>query len=81
MNHRPPIKLYGSKPDDPEQYGINLGRLAVRGERLVLVVDLDALLRASSNSFFPYVQERIDESIAQSLLPQPADQPVTAPAH
>lgn len=73
--------LYGSKPDDPEQYGINLGRLAVRGERLVLVVDLDALLRASSNPFFPYVQERIDESIAQSLRPQPADQPVTAPAH
>ena len=56
--------LYGSRPDNPEQYGINLGRLAVRGERSVMVVDLDALLRASSNPFFPYVLQRIDENIA-----------------
>jgi len=30
----------------------------------VLILNLDTLLRASSNPFFPYVLERIDQAIA-----------------
>lgn len=55
--------LYGSQPQNPTQYGINLGDLAVRGERSVLIVDLDTLLRVSSNPFFPYMLQRIDADI------------------
>jgi alpha-beta hydrolase superfamily lysophospholipase len=56
--------LYGMKPDDSEDFGIHLGAIAPRGERGVLIVNLDALLRTSSNPFFPYVQDRIDQAIA-----------------
>lgn len=55
--------LYGSHPENPTEFGISLGNIAVRGERLVLVVDLDTLLRASSNPFYPYIVERIDADI------------------
>lgn len=55
--------LYGLTPDPDESFGINLGAIAPRGERNVLIASLDALLRASSNPFFPYMIERIDEGI------------------
>lgn len=56
--------LYGMKPDEPdEDFGIHLGALAPRGERGVLIVNLDALLRVSSNPFFPYVIDRIEQVI------------------
>ncbi len=58
--------LYGSQPQNPTQYGINLGNMAVRGERSVLIVDLDTLLRVSSNPFFPYMLQRIDADIPKS---------------
>lgn len=51
--------LYGSNPDPAEDFGIRLGTIAVRGERGALIVALDALLRQSSNPFFPYLLERI----------------------
>ena len=47
--------LYGMTPDKSEDFGLSLGTLAPRGERNVLVASLDALLRASSNPFFPYL--------------------------
>jgi hypothetical protein len=56
--------LYGMEPDKSEDYGVNLGAISPRGERGVLIVNLDALLRVSSNPFFPYVLERIDQVIA-----------------
>ena len=67
------------RPDDP-LYGIEgpraatagllpIGRLSPRGERAVLTVGTDTLMRLSSNPFFPFVAERIDEWVA---LP-PAD--------
>ena len=46
--------LYGMEPDKAEDFGVNLGAIAPRGERGVLIVNLDALLRVSSNPFFPY---------------------------
>ena len=54
--------LYGMQPDKSgEFFGVNLGAIAPRGERGVLIVDLDALVRVSSNPFFPYILERLGE--------------------
>lgn len=55
--------LYGLKPDPTENFGINLGVLAPRGERNVLIASLDALLRVASNPFFPYMSEKIEQGI------------------
>jgi hypothetical protein len=55
--------LYGRYPHPLNQYGISLGTFAARGERSVLVVGLDSLMRQSSNPFFPYMITRIDEGI------------------
>jgi hypothetical protein len=55
--------LYGMTPDETESFGTNLGVLAPRGERNVLITSLDALLRVASNPFFPYLVERIEEGI------------------
>jgi alpha-beta hydrolase superfamily lysophospholipase len=55
--------LYGLQPDPAESFGANLGAMAVRGERGALIVSLDALVRLSSNPFFPYLIERIEEGM------------------
>ncbi|AHG21289.2 membrane protein [Chania multitudinisentens RB-25] len=55
--------LYGRYPEPRNQYGISLGTFAARGERAVLVVGLDSLMRISSNPFFPYMLKRIDDNI------------------
>jgi len=55
--------LYGMMPDKSEDFGLSLGTLAPRGERNVLVASLDALLRASSNPFFPYLLQRMADGI------------------
>jgi alpha-beta hydrolase superfamily lysophospholipase len=65
--------LYGLTPDPNEDFGIHLGALAPRGERNVLIASLDSLLRASSNPFFDYMMERIDEGIdGRSTMPSQA---------
>jgi hypothetical protein len=56
--------LYGLAPDEGEDFGINLGAIAVRGERGLLITSQEALTRLLSNPFFPYLLERIDEGIA-----------------
>ena len=53
--------LYGTHPRPGEDYGVHLGAMAARGERGLLVVSMDSLVRMTSNPFFPYVLERIDE--------------------
>jgi alpha-beta hydrolase superfamily lysophospholipase len=55
--------LYGSDPDPKDNFGLQLGAMAVRGERGALIVNLDALVRMSSNPFFPYMIDRIGEGI------------------
>jgi len=55
--------LYGMNPDLTENYGIHLGSTATRGEVGVMIVNLDSLLRMSSNPFFPYMEKRIEEGI------------------
>ncbi|TCR66309.1 alpha/beta hydrolase [Bosea sp. BK604] len=55
--------LYGLNPDPGEDFGIKLGSVAARGERGTLIVNLDSLLRMSSNPFYPYLSDRVDESL------------------
>jgi hypothetical protein len=69
--------LYGLTPDATENFGINLGALAPRGERNVLVASLDALLRVASNPFFPYMIRRIEDGIDSRGAPARA---TTVPA-
>ncbi|MDM0080336.1 alpha/beta hydrolase [Variovorax sp. J31P179] len=57
--------LYGLRPDDSDDFGVNLGALAMRGERGGLIVSLDSLTRLSSNPFYDFMAERI----AQTLPP------------
>jgi alpha-beta hydrolase superfamily lysophospholipase len=57
--------LYGMQPDDNDEFGVNLGAIAPRGERGVLILNLDALLRASSNPFHSYLMDRIDETMGK----------------
>jgi alpha-beta hydrolase superfamily lysophospholipase len=63
--------LYGLEPDPAENFGVNLGAIAPRGERNTLIVSLDALLRMSSNPFYPYMIERIEEGIRASAAETP----------
>jgi alpha-beta hydrolase superfamily lysophospholipase len=55
--------LYGLEPDPAEDFGVRLGAVAARGERGVLTVGPDALMRLSSNPFFPYLLARIEETM------------------
>lgn len=57
--------LYGLTPDLSEDFGVHLGSLAPRGERGTLIVSLDALLRMSSNPFFSYMTQRIEEHLPE----------------
>ena len=56
--------LYGAAPAPPAEFGISLGDISTRGENGALIVGLDTLLRNSSNPFYAYVAERIDEVFA-----------------
>jgi hypothetical protein len=60
--------LYGVSPDSSDDFGIKLGAITPRGERSVLIVNLDSLLRISSNPFFPYLAQRIEEGIPAENL-------------
>jgi hypothetical protein len=55
--------LYGYGPDPADDFGIQLGAIAPRGEVGALIVSLDSLVRMSSNPFFPYLLARIEEGI------------------
>jgi hypothetical protein len=61
--------LYGLEPEVPDEYGVNLGAMATRGERGTLIVSLDSLIRMSSNPFFPYLMERIEEGLGKGPAP------------
>ena len=56
----------GTQPDPAEDFGVRLGTVAVRGERAVLIVSPDALMRMTSNPFFPWLIERIDATLTAS---------------
>jgi len=68
--------LYGMQPSSEEDFGVNLGAMATRGERGTLVISLDALNRMSANPFYPYMMKRIGEGIGRGRsagAPPPAD--------
>ena len=69
--------LYGMQPEG-EDYGVNLGAIALRGERGLLIVSMDSLVRVSSNPFFPYMLGRIEEGINDAAPPSAS--PAPAPA-
>jgi alpha-beta hydrolase superfamily lysophospholipase len=56
----PTDSLYGTDPDG-EEYGVNLGNQAPRGELGTLLRGADALVRASCNPFYSYVTSRLEE--------------------
>lgn len=76
--------LYGLEPNPADDFGVNLGVLAPRGERNVLIASLDALLRVASNPFFPYMLARISEGIdgkataSKHVSPEPPPGPESA---
>jgi alpha-beta hydrolase superfamily lysophospholipase len=55
----PDDPLYGLTPDPGEDYGVRLGEVEARGERGVLLMAVDDLMRLKSNPFFPYLEERL----------------------
>lgn len=56
--------LYGAAPDPDDLPGLpRLGAVAARGERGVLAVPLESLLRASSNPFWEWVRARMADAV------------------
>ena len=47
---------------------VRLGTLSPRGERAVLTVPLDTLMRVSSNPFFPYLAARLTAWIDEAKI-------------
>ena len=52
-------EVYGGSPRRSSLDVVRLGTLSPRGERAVLTVPLDTLMRASCNPFFPYLAARV----------------------
>ena len=52
-------EVYGRTPKSPSLDVVRLGTLSPRGERAVLTVPLDTLMRVSCNPFFPYLSARL----------------------
>lgn len=61
--------LYGTQPSPDEDFGVHLGTIAARGERGVLVVPMDELMRLSANPFYPYLIQRIEALIDKATVP------------
>ncbi|MBB4865024.1 alpha-beta hydrolase superfamily lysophospholipase [Pseudomonas nitritireducens] len=59
----PDDALYGQQPRAGEDYGIHLGTLSPRGERGVLIVGLDLFQRVTSNPFYGYLVQRLDQQL------------------
>lgn len=55
--------LYGLTPDPADNFGVRLGDIAARGEYGALIVNVDMLVRMSSNPFFPYLLERLEAGL------------------
>jgi hypothetical protein len=64
--------LYGASPAPGDDFGISLGMLAARGERGVLSLSLDTLMRLSWNPFFGYLADRIAPAAAPIPTPLPS---------
>jgi hypothetical protein len=55
-------------PENSEDFGINLGAMASRGERGALIISLDSLLRVSSTTrFFLILSNELNKASLQVL--------------
>jgi alpha-beta hydrolase superfamily lysophospholipase len=61
--------VYGRNPRPSSLDVVRLGTLSPRGERAVLTVPLDTLMRVSSNPFFPYLAARLTDWINARTAP------------
>ena len=61
--------VYGRNPRTSSLDVVRLGTLSPRGERAVLTVPLDTLMRVSSNPFFPYLASRLTGWLAAGTTP------------
>ena len=61
--------LYGLEPAAEEDFGVRIGALAIRGERGVLAIGLDAAARLTSNPFFPYLLMRVAQPLDAAARP------------
>ena len=79
----PDDSLYGMEPRSDENFGVQLGGMAARGERAALIVSLDVLIRITSNPFFPYLLQRIEADITadqgRTIQPDTAQSPRCGP--
>ncbi len=71
----PSDALYGFAPGNDEDFGVNLGTMASRGEIGVLIVNLDFLMRIASNPFFPYLSDRVMEEVPAADVAESAPSP------
>ena len=55
----PDDPLFGGAPSEDGGFRVHLGTLQPRGERDVLSVPVDQLVRITWNPFFPYLEERV----------------------
>ncbi len=55
----PDDPLFGSEPAPDDSFPVQLGTLQPRGERAVLTVPVEQLMRLTWNPFFPLVEERV----------------------
>jgi len=65
--------VYGRNPLPSSFDVVRLGTLSPRGERAVLTVPLETLMRVSSNPFFPYLAERLTAFIHNGTFKKESD--------
>jgi hypothetical protein len=56
--------VYGSLATDSPTAPVALGLLSPRGEKSVLTVPVEVLMRVSANPFFPYLAKRVSDWVA-----------------
>ncbi|MBW2632624.1 MAG: alpha/beta hydrolase [Deltaproteobacteria bacterium] len=59
--------VYGNHKNGHPTHGMNLGALEPRGETGMLRVSVHTLMRLRYNPFFPYMEERIVETVRQQV--------------
>jgi len=60
----PDDPVYGSKAQ-PDHPGLHLGRVDALGERGLLLISADYLIRLRYNPFFSYIKQRVEEFVAR----------------
>jgi hypothetical protein len=63
--------VYGSQPPESPTPSIALGRLSPRGEKAVLTVPVETLMRIGWNPFLPFMLDRLGEWTERHPEPRP----------